>query len=93
MSFSTFRNRVRCVSRAFAITGLISSGAWATAETLDGFVTKVESPTDFYLSALRVEMGENTQCATEIRAASLRRCRSSASCSRIHASSVSSSSL
>jgi hypothetical protein len=65
MRLSNFRKIGLSVTRAFAIAGFISSGACATAEALDGFVTKIASPTDFYLSALHVVMDGNTQCATE----------------------------
>ena len=44
-----------------------SSGciAGATAETVDGYVTVIESPTDFYLSTLHVVADGNTRCDAE----------------------------
>ena len=59
------RKRVSYALAAFWITAAAFAGACATAETLDGFVTNVGSPTDFYLSVLHVVMDGNTQCATE----------------------------
>src|ERR1039458_2113365 len=65
MRLSNFRKRVLCASRAFAITALVFAGACTFAETASGFVTKIASPTDFYLSAQHVVMDGNTQYTTE----------------------------
>jgi hypothetical protein len=53
------------VLAAFWITTALCSGGHAVAETISGFVTRIASPTDFYLSAQHVVMDGKTQCATE----------------------------
>lgn len=65
MRLSNFRKRALCASRAFAITAFIFAGACTFAETTDGFVTKIGSPADFYMSSLHVVMDGKAQCATE----------------------------
>ncbi len=47
------------------VTAFLFSGKCAGAETVDGFVFRVASPTDFYMGSLRVVTDGNTQCATE----------------------------
>lgn len=53
------------------LVGMLLSGTSAFAslvvhaERLDGFVTKVASPTQFYIGALAIRVDATTQCATE----------------------------
>jgi hypothetical protein len=53
------------VLAAFWITAALCSGDHAIAETQSGFITRIASPTDFYLSAQHVVIDGKTQCATE----------------------------
>jgi hypothetical protein len=49
--------RNRRVLEALWVTVILSFGIHVRAETVDGFVTKIESPTDLYIGTLDVRMG------------------------------------
>jgi hypothetical protein len=59
------RKSIRRILAAFWITTALYSRGVAAAETVDGFVTTIASPTDFYLGAQHVVTDANTQCAAE----------------------------
>jgi hypothetical protein len=50
---------------AVIVGALAGSSAFAAATTLDGFVTQVDSPTEFYVGSLRVSLNGKTQCETQ----------------------------
>jgi hypothetical protein len=60
---------VRTVARWFsglALSGVLTlSSALAAATTLTGFVTRVDSPTEFHVGSLRVVLDGKTQCETQ----------------------------
>jgi hypothetical protein len=65
MKFSISLKNIWRVLAAFWITAALCSGDHVAAETASGFVTKIASPTDFYLSAQHVVMDGKTLCAAE----------------------------
>ena len=65
MACSTISKATRCWLRLPCLLTLASFAAQAGAATLDGFITKIASPTDFYISSQHVLINEKTQCFTE----------------------------
>lgn len=65
MTSSIPRRSAWCAKGVLCVAVTVFAGRLAGAETVDGFVSRVASPTDFYMGSLRVVTDGKTQCATE----------------------------